>query len=150
MSDQQPTCEQRIEREMHDRVSAISAANTAAAGRELTDEDKNRLEDYGWDAGQDPREWVDEQFIDSLILGIDVPDTDAPPCVRFQMSTGGPGDEFRAYFNAYGHIYRWTYCFLDWWDFAERELGGADRDGVAFLLGDLAEHKVYEVLNMED
>uniref|UniRef100_A0A6H1ZAV7 Uncharacterized protein n=1 Tax=viral metagenome TaxID=1070528 RepID=A0A6H1ZAV7_9ZZZZ len=47
---------------------------------------------------------------------------------RYQLSWGGPSDEFRFY--AEGNGYRWhvdriEYWFLDWWDGAKRTLSGA-------------------------
>jgi len=47
---------------------------------------------------------------------------------RYQLSTGGPGDEFR-FFVGYDHRpYRVEYWFLDWFDGASRTLYGQDRD----------------------
>ena len=39
--------------------------------------------------------------------------------LRYQLSTGGPGDEFRYYLTAELGIYRIVYVFLDWGDGAK-------------------------------
>ena len=46
---------------------------------------------------------------------------------RYQLSTGGPGDEFRFYCDPSGRCYCIEYWFLDWWDGASRELKGKDK-----------------------
>ncbi len=51
---------------------------------------------------------------------------------RYQLSTGGPGDEFRFYAHQErepGRPWRWVvdrieYWFLDWWDGAKRNMTG--------------------------
>lgn len=47
--------------------------------------------------------------------------------LRYQLSTGGPGDEFRFFLGADHEPYRVEYWFLDWFDGASRRLHGADR-----------------------
>ena len=46
---------------------------------------------------------------------------------RYQISTGGPGDEFRFYCDMEGNVYRVEYWFLDWFDGANRTLNGNDK-----------------------
>jgi hypothetical protein len=50
---------------------------------------------------------------------------------RWQISTGGPGDEFRFYTDAQVKVYCIEYVFLDWWDGATLELSGQDYDLLA-------------------
>lgn len=45
---------------------------------------------------------------------------------RYQLSYGGPSDEFRFYTGPELEPYRIEYQFLDWWDGAFRQLGGTD------------------------
>jgi hypothetical protein len=51
---------------------------------------------------------------------------------RYQLSTGGPGDEFRIYADKVRDyqwsVYRIEYVFLDWFDGASRRLYGEDRE----------------------
>lgn len=42
--------------------------------------------------------------------------------VRYQLSWGGPSDEFRFYVDADLHCYRIDYAFLDWFDGATRDV----------------------------
>lgn len=46
---------------------------------------------------------------------------------RYQLSTGGPGDEFRFFADAAGHVHRVEYWYLDWFDGASRRLYDDDR-----------------------
>jgi len=43
---------------------------------------------------------------------------------RYQLSWGGPSDEFRFFVNPDLSCHRIEYCFLDWFDGAHRVLGG--------------------------
>ena len=47
---------------------------------------------------------------------------------RYQISWGGPSDEFRFYTDADKEPYRIEYWFMDWYDGASRTLRGDDRD----------------------
>lgn len=145
-----PTCAERIESEKRERMSAVRAAVRAALGEDLTDKDREALADYGWNEDQPARDFADWEFTDSLILGVDIPDVDASPYVRLQMSTGGPGDEFRAYFDEFGKVYRWTYVYLDWWDCAESDLEEDDEDDVSTLFCDLVDWRISEALGLDD
>lgn len=145
-----PTCAERIESEKRERMGAVRAAISAMRLEDLTNREREYLVDYGWNEEQPAEDFANEKFIDSLLLGMDIPDVDAPPYVRLQMSTGGPGDEFRAYFNEFGKVYRWTYVYLDWWDFAESDLEGEDEDDVSALFCDLVDWRISEALGLED
>lgn len=52
------------------------------------------------------------------------------PYYRYQISWGGPSDEFRIYATnePYSEPYRIEYWFLDWFDGARRTLCGEDLD----------------------
>lgn len=41
---------------------------------------------------------------------------------RYQLSYGGPSDEFRFFIDEVGNPYKIEYWFLDWWDGASRTL----------------------------
>jgi len=45
---------------------------------------------------------------------------------RYQLSWGGPGDEFRFYCDPAFSPYKITYAYLDWFDGMEIELEGKD------------------------
>ena len=52
-----------------------------------------------------------------------------PGFFRYQISTGGPGDEFRFYADGSGYdwnLWKVEYTFLDWFDGASRTLHGED------------------------
>ena len=46
---------------------------------------------------------------------------------RYQLSWGGPSDEFRFYYNG-NRVYRIEYWLLDWFDVAHRTLAGSDEE----------------------
>ncbi|KKN79728.1 hypothetical protein LCGC14_0337500 [marine sediment metagenome] len=48
--------------------------------------------------------------------------------IRYQLSWGGPSDEFRYYFNHDGSVHTIEYWFLDWNDGAHITLDGEDFD----------------------
>ena len=61
---------------------------------------------------------------------------------RYQISWGGPSDEFRFY--AEGRGYHWTldrveYVFLDWYDGAKRTLSGENLDIMTEIFHDFME-----------
>lgn len=68
---------------------------------------------------------------------------------RYQLSYGGPSDEFRFYIRYDGQPYRIEYWFLDWYDGAHRILQGTDNDLINeiynwFLdIGSCEAHKKY-------
>jgi len=45
---------------------------------------------------------------------------------RYQLSWGGPSDEFRFFVNPDQSVYKIEYWFLDWWDGSHKTLSGAD------------------------
>ena len=48
---------------------------------------------------------------------------------QYQLSTGGPGDEFRFFTDGEGGtLYKIEYWYLEWWDGASREIVGRDRE----------------------
>lgn len=47
---------------------------------------------------------------------------------RYQLSWGGPSDEFRFYVNPDFSCYKIVYWFLDWFDGASRCLKGKDKE----------------------
>ena len=50
---------------------------------------------------------------------------------RYQLSWGGPSDEFRFFTNPDFSLYRVEYWFMDWFDGARRILKGRDYDLLA-------------------
>jgi hypothetical protein len=60
---------------------------------------------------------------------------------RYQISWGGPSDEFRFYIsgvNRWGHpyVYRVEYWFLDWFDGAHKVLTGEDETLLETIFSD--------------
>jgi hypothetical protein len=105
------SCEQRINAELQSRLDDLQTLWTAfIAGRE--DAELGCLNDYG------------------LCFGYVAPDTfddQDEAYYRYQLSWGGPSDEFRFFVNPDLSCHRVEYRFLDWFDGAHRVLTGEDR-----------------------
>ena len=66
------------------------------------------------------------------------PDKGNPGYFRYQLSWGGPSDEFRIYADRRSEynwvIWKISYVFMDWFDFAEIVLSGEDEKFMENLL----------------
>ena len=56
---------------------------------------------------------------------------------RWQLSWGGPGDEFRIYINPDKSVHRIEYWYLDWWDGAHVTLNPETHSDVWEKLADM-------------
>jgi hypothetical protein len=98
-----------------------------------------RLQD-AWQDGDEDRHANDLGTLSAYGLGFDyvAPDTFADQKEgywRYQLSSGGPGDEFRFYAGGCGEQqpYRVGYAFLDFFDGHEKALTGNDLDVILRL-----------------
>lgn len=111
----QPTCAQRIEAEMQSTLSDL---------RKLWEAYKDGDEDrYADDLGT--------FFEYGLSFDYVAPNTfdDQPEgYFRYQISWGGPSDEFRFYVNPDLSCHYIEYWFMDWFDGAHRELRNEDKE----------------------
>ena len=111
---EQPNCAARIGKSLDRTVEYLRLALDAYYGNEVEDDeiDENSLWEYG--------------------LGFDyVPGgteyNEGNGYFRWQLSWGGPSDEFRFYADADLSCHFVEYAFLDWYDGATRELLGDDK-----------------------
>ena len=145
-----PTCDERVDEHLAGRLADLRslfylidlADDEPTAGDLGTDTDGREVYEW-WTRDKhatvdDLREQAQER-LDELPLGADMPDWDGPPCVRVQLSTGGPGDEFLLYLNSTGQVYSVEYRYLDWWDSASRIVTGDDRELIERAWGELAD-----------
>ena len=105
--DKQPTCEERIQ---------VQYANTIDELRKLwrrycNGKDENGFPEYG--------------LAFDYVAPFTFPDQSAG-YYRYQLSWGGPSDEFRFYIGAGKQVKRVEYWFMDWYDGASLELEGKD------------------------
>jgi len=64
---------------------------------------------------------------------------------RYQLSWGGPSDEFRFYVSGPNwSVHRIEYAFLDWFDGATRTLYGADQELLEDVFGDFLDFGMVE------
>ena len=115
--DKQPTCGDRINEHYESRLDDL---------RSMWEEESN-----GNDAGTDDLPPLNEY---GLCFDYVAPDTFSDQdqgFFRYQISYGGPSDEFRFYttIGKYGHEpYKIEYWFLDWFDGAHKLLCNDDLD----------------------
>ena len=113
----QETCEERISRHMEGRLEDLRTLwDLYCEDSEAYDDDLGNMYEYG------------------LYFDYVAPDTfddQEEGFFRYQLSTGGPGDEFRIFAQKVNDwnfsVYRVEYWFLDWFDGASRRLYGEDR-----------------------
>lgn len=116
----QPTCKQRWAAEKNDRIRDMRRLLRAACEGEDSAYAQRVAEDIG------------TIYEYGLCFDYVAPGTfngQREGYWRYQLSWGGPSDEFRFYSSG-PHMdpYRITYTFLDWGDGYERKLRGTDED----------------------
>lgn len=104
------SCEERISDELASTLETLRTIWQAECNGE-EDEELGPLNEYGLCF-----DLVEEDTFD---------DQDEP-YYRYQLSWGGPSDEFRFFGGEDGEPYRIEYWFLDWFDGAHRTLRGDD------------------------
>ena len=119
----QPTCQQRIRAQYRSTMSDLRKLwKLYCKDSDASDEDLGSLYDYGLSFDYVAPETFNDQDEGYF---------------RYQLSWGGPSDEFRIYADSTGHgwsIYRMEYWFLDWFDGAHIEVSGKDREFLMELL----------------
>ena len=122
----QPTCKERVTEHYKSRMDDIRQLwESYKDNPEAEVEDLGTFNEYGLAFDYvSPRTFTDQRR----------------GYFRYQLSTGGPGDEFRFYVDENLNPTRIEYWFLDWWDGAKRVLrSGADFDLLAEILEDFRE-----------
>jgi len=107
----QESCADRVQAELDKTIEVLEIL--LALEPEESHEDYGELFDYGLCI-----DYVEPNTFEDQEQGY----------VRYQLSTGGPGDEFRYYVNYDGSPYHIEYWFLDWFDGASIELTGHYKD----------------------
>lgn len=107
----QKTCEERIKSCMEDRLDDIRKLWEAQCNGEEHIEDLGAFHEYGLSFDYVPKETFGDQ---------------EQGYFRYQLSWGGPSDEFRFFVDYEKECYRIEYWFLDWYDGASRQLYGED------------------------
>lgn len=127
-TEKQKTCEERVESRLNDRLNDL---------RELLEAEDNETEnlgslnDYGLSV-----DYVDPETFDDQLEGY----------IRYQLSWGGPRDEFRYFVNPDSSVHRIEYWFLDWFDGASINLSCEDFE----LLEEIYEWGYFESLIEKD
>jgi len=110
----QPNCSARIDGELQSTLEYIRKALAAYYSGESDDDEitEDSLFEYGLS-------------FDYVPGGTDY--NDGNGYFRWQLSYGGPSDEFRFYADADLSCHYVEYAFLDWFDGATREVTGKDK-----------------------
>jgi len=113
MSQTQPNCAARVDSELASTIATIrNLWESYCKGEEWCEEEETCFHEYG------------------LSFDYVAPGTFADQdqgYFRYQISWGGPSDEFRFYVNPDLSCYHVEYWFLDWFDGAHRDLTGDDK-----------------------
>jgi len=110
MSD--PTCKDRINQELKDRISDLKKLwSLYQTGDENGDPELGQFNEYGLCF-----DYVDPGTFNNQRNGY----------FRYQLSWGGPSDEFRFFVDNAGKLYKIEYWFLDWYDGSCKKLTGSN------------------------
>jgi len=112
-TDKQPTCKQRWAAEKRSEIATLRKLWSAYCAGDEEVPDLGRFEEHGLSF-----DYVAPNTFRGQRRGY----------WRYQISWGGPSDEFRFYSrDESGTPQRITYTFMDWFDGEERTLTGTDR-----------------------
>jgi len=107
-----PTCKDRINQELKDRISDLKKLwSLYQIGDENGDPELGQFNEYG------------------LCFDYIAPGTfnnQRNGYFRYQLSYGGPSDEFRFFVDNAGKLYKIEYWFLDWYDGSCKKLTGSN------------------------
>jgi hypothetical protein len=110
---QENSCAARVEQHLNGRVGDLRTLwERYQSGNEAAD-DLGNLAEYG---------------LSFDYVGPGTFDDQREAYFRYQLSWGGPSDEFRFFVNPDLSCHRIEYWFMDWFDGASRTLTGPDRD----------------------
>ena len=115
----QETCEARVEAHLESRIADLQKLWRGYCEGEEDDEDLGSIYEYGLSFDYVPAGTFSDQ---------------REGYFQYQLSTGGPGDEFRFYTDAEKKVHLIEYWFLDWFDGAHIEVSGKDREFLVELL----------------
>ena len=103
----QATCQERVEENLEGRLNDF---REFLGCDDLETEDLGPIHEYGLCVDYVESEDKEDGYI------------------RYQLSTGGPGDEFRYFIDYEGKPYKIEYWFLDWFNGAKITLSGEDEE----------------------
>jgi len=113
-----PTSEEQVDASLESRLTSLRAVWDAyQRGDEDGDEDHGTFDEYA----------LAFDYVEAGTFG-----DQREGFFRYQISTGGPGEEFRFFADAGRSVHRVEFWRLDWFDGACRVLAG---DDLALLMG---------------
>lgn len=111
MTTRQRSCDERVDSELADRIEDLRRVWDAYCRGE--GDEAEEFHEYGLTFDYVPAGTFGDQ---------------EEGYFRYQLSWGGPSDEFRFFVDAGGHLHRIEYWFLDWFDGASRRLAWPEKD----------------------
>ena len=125
--DRTKSCESRIDKEMQSTLIDLRRVwELSCSG---SDEGMEEFNTYGLSFDYVPSNTFDDQ---------------EQGYFRYQLSWGGPSDEFRFYIDPDGSVYCIEYWFLDWFDGAHRTLEGGDKMLLIEIFNDFEDMGIVE------
>lgn len=113
MSNEKRSCSERIQEYYNDTMETLRDLwESYCRGEEYCEKHGTGIYDYGLSFDYVAPGTFEDQFNGYF---------------RYQLSWGGPSDEFRFYADYGGHPHCIEYWFLDWFDGAHITLNGEDR-----------------------
>ncbi len=117
-----PNCKERVSAELRGRIKDIRKLwKMNCEDPEKYDEDLGNFNEYGLNFDYVPPGTFKGQ---------------GRGYFRYELSWGGPADEFRFFTNPDFSAYRIEYCFFDWFDGARKILKGQNYDLLAEIFED--------------
>lgn len=124
-----PSCEDLVEGKLERRLLTLRQLwNTYTQGEE--DEELGSFHEYG----------LSFDYVAPGTFG----EEQREGYFRYQLSWGGPSDEFRFFVGPGFTVYRIEYWYMDWFDGASRELSGEDSDLLDEIFTDFHEMGMVE------
>ena len=118
-------CKDKVRHELRGRIADIRKLwRLYCKDPDAYDEELGRFDEYGLCFDYVPRDTFSDQKRGFF---------------RWQLSWGGPQDEFRFYTDENLDPYEIEYWYLDWFDGAGVKLGGRDHELLAEIFGDFKE-----------
>jgi len=128
-------CRDLIERKYISRIEALrNLYSSYLRGEEYCEEECSSLYEYGLSLDYVPP----YTFIDQK-----------EAYIRYQLSWGGPADEFRFFINPDYSIHRIEYWYLDWFDGANIILDGEDFELMESILSNLVAGDIRYLIEKE-
>lgn len=129
------TCAERVQEQFNENYKLLSSDST-----------EWQKEEYGEYSEDNYFEFISEYGLSFDYVESNTDYNSGEGYYRWQLSWGGPSDEFRFYVDDIGNVQEIEYWFLDWFDGASITLTGKEFDDIEalainyFLINERTDH----------